>query len=200
MITSWPLYPRERTHLASCVSQSRSARFGEENKSLAKAGIESRIVCVRTRVTVNRNSGYSNDFFIRCHYYLFIHCHHCDLFVRCHHYDFSYAVIIATFHMLSSLRFVHALSSLLVHTMSLLVHILSSLRLFIAVIIANCSCTVIVTCSYTVIITCSYSHHYLFISHHYDFSYAVINTTCSYTVTIATCSYAVIVTTLHTLS
>ena len=80
VITPWPLYPRERTHPASFVPQSRSARFGEENKSFATAGIERRIVCVRTRVTVNRNSGYSNDLFIRCHL--------SDLFIHCHHYDF----------------------------------------------------------------------------------------------------------------
>jgi hypothetical protein len=116
VITPWPLYLRETTHPASCVPHRRFARFGEENKSLGTAGFESRFVCVRTRVTVNRYSRYSKDFFIRCHYLfvhchpyvLFIHCHHCDwlvhshpdvffihshhcdLFIHCHHYLFIY--------------------------------------------------------------------------------------------------------------
>ena len=149
VITPRPLYPRERTHPATCAPQRRSALFGGEDKSVATAGIESRIVCVRKRITVNRKSGYSKDFFIHCHHYdfsctviittcsytviittfhalsslrLFVHCHHYDLFIHCHHYDYSCTVIITTCSYI--------------------------------VIITTCSYTVIITtCSYTVIIT-----------------------------------------------
>jgi hypothetical protein len=125
VITPRPLYSRERTHPGSCVPQSRCALSGGQDSLLpATAGIESRTICVRTRITVHRNSGYSNDFFIHCHHYDFsctviiTTCSYIVIITTC-----SYTIIITTIHALSSLRLVRTLSSLrLVHTLIITSH------------------------------------------------------------------------------